>query len=49
MKFKVTFTDIFEDCEDEEQVYEALLDYLYDIVQHEDLTAFEIQKLNEEN
>jgi hypothetical protein len=40
MRFKVTFEDIFDGVESEEQAYDVLLDYLNDCVKHEDVTAF---------
>lgn len=46
MKFRVTFTDIFEDCTSEEEVYDELLKYLNSVVKYKDLTAFEIEQLN---
>jgi hypothetical protein len=47
MKFRVTFTDIFENVESEEQVYDALIEYLYQCVKNEDVTAFEIEQIEE--
>lgn len=47
MKFKVTFTDVFENVESEEQVYDALIEYLHQCVKHEDVTAFEIEEIKE--
>jgi hypothetical protein len=40
MRFKVTFEDIFDGVESEEQAYDILLDYLNDCVKDEDVTAF---------
>ena len=47
MKFRVTFTDIFENVESEEQVYDALIEYLHQCVKNEDVTAFEIEQLED--
>jgi hypothetical protein len=44
-KFKVTFEDIFDGVESEEQAYDVLLDYLNDCVKHEDVTAFNFEEL----
>lgn len=41
-KFKITFVDEFE-CENEEQAYDILLDYLNDVVHQEDVTAFKFE------
>jgi hypothetical protein len=48
MKFQVTFDDVFENCESEEQAYDALLDYLSEVVRFEDVTAFNFKKLSDE-
>jgi len=47
MKFLVTFKDVFENCQSEEQAYDALLEYLADIVRHEDVTAFDFKLIEE--
>ena len=40
MNFRVRFDDVFFDCEDVEQAYDALLEYLSQVVKYEDVTAF---------
>lgn len=45
MKFKVTFQDTFENCESEEQAYNALLEYLNDVVKYKDVTAFSFSEI----
>ena len=45
MKFKISFEDIFDNVENEEQVIDVLLDYLNDCVRHEDVTAFNIEEV----
>jgi hypothetical protein len=47
MKFKITFNDVFENVESEDQLYDALLEYLNQCVRNEDLTAFEIEKMED--
>lgn len=47
MKFKVKFEDVFENCESEEQAYDALIEYLAECVRHEDVTAFGFELLEE--
>ena len=47
MKFLVTFKDVFENCESEEQAYDALLEYLSYIVLHEDVTAFDFKLIED--
>jgi hypothetical protein len=47
MRFKVSFNDIFENCESEEQAYDALLEYLSDVVRFEDVTAFNFELIKE--
>jgi hypothetical protein len=49
MKFKVTFEDIFEHCESEEQAYDVLLDILASMVRHEDVTAFEFKLIEDKD
>ena len=44
MDFRVTFDDIFFDCESEEQAMDALLEYLYQVVKYEDITAFNFER-----
>ena len=48
MRFSVTFEDVFENCESEEEAYDALLGYLADVVQHRDVTAFDFQRIEED-
>lgn len=45
MKYKITFEDIFEGVESEEQAYDVLLDYLKDCVKNEDVTAFNFEEI----
>jgi|TARA_Y100000034_G_scaffold9141_1_gene9839 hypothetical protein len=40
-KFEVSFYDTFEE-ETEEGVYDALLNYLQEVVKHQDVTAFQV-------
>ena len=47
MKFKVTFEDIFYNCENEIQAYDALLEYLNYCVRHEDIDAFNFELMPE--
>lgn len=47
MKIKITFTDIFDNLESEEQAYDVLLEYLRDCVKHEDVSAFEFEEVKE--
>jgi hypothetical protein len=47
MQFKVTFEDIFYNCENEIQAYDALLEYLTDCVRHEDIDAFNFELMPE--
>ena len=44
-KFEITFKDVFE-AENEETVYQHLLDYLNEVVKMEDVTAFEFKEVN---
>lgn len=48
MRFRVTFEDIFENCESEEQAYDALLEYLSECVRYEDVSAFAFEQLGDE-
>ena len=43
MQFKVTFEDIFYNCKNEIEAYNALLDYLRDCVEYEDIDAFKFE------
>ena len=47
MKYKITFEDIFDNLESEEQAYDVLLDYLNQCVKNEDVTAFEFEEVEE--
>lgn len=47
MKIKITFEDIFDNLESEEQAYDVLLDYLNDCVRNEDVTAFKFEVVEE--
>ena len=47
MRFKVTFEDIFYNCKNEIEVYNALLDYLRDCVEYEDIDAFKFELMPE--
>ena len=46
-KYRVTFEDVFENCESEEQAYDALLEYLAQVVRFEDVTAFRFEEVKE--
>lgn len=48
MKIKITFADIFDNLESEEQAYDVLLEYLRDCVKHEDVSAFEFEEVLDE-
>ena len=45
--FKVTFTDTIQ-AETEEEAYHRLIVYLQDVVEFEDVTAFDFQEIKEE-
>lgn len=45
-KYKVTFVDEIE-AENEEDAYHRLIVYLQDVVQYEDVTAFEFEEIKE--
>lgn len=47
MRFSVLFADVFENCESEEQAYDALLEYLAECVRYEDVTGFDFIELKE--
>ena len=47
MKIKITFEDIFDNVESEEQAYDILLEYLNDCVKHEDVSAFQFEEVKE--
>lgn len=46
MRFSVSFIDVLENCESEEQAYDVLLDYLAECVKYKDVTAFDFTKLD---
>jgi len=46
-KFKVTFTDIIEGVENEEEAYDILLDYLDECAENGDVTAFDFEEVKE--
>jgi hypothetical protein len=43
MKFRVNYVDTFDNCESEEQAYDALLEYLRDVVREQDVGAFNFE------
>lgn len=45
MKFQVTYKDVFGNCETEEQAWDALLEYLRDVVRYEDVTGFSFEEI----
>lgn len=47
MKFNITFSDTFEECESEEQAIDALLEYLNQCVHYEDVSAFNIEQIKD--
>jgi hypothetical protein len=47
MQFKVTFEDIFYNCENEIQAYDALLEYLNQCVRNEDVEGFNFELIPE--
>ena len=47
MRFKVTFEDIFYNCENEIQAYDALLEYLNHCVRNEDVEGFNFELIPE--
>ena len=47
MKVEVTFKDVF-DAKDEDELYEAVLEYLLYVVKYQDLTAFNFGEVKEE-
>ena len=46
MKFKVTFEDVIE-AETEEQAYDEMIKYCFDVHSNEDVTAFNFEEINE--
>jgi hypothetical protein len=47
-KFKVSFTDIFHNCESEEQAYDALIEYLAICVRYGDVDGFNFELIKED-
>ena len=47
MKVEVTFKDVF-DVKNEDELYEAVLEYLLYVVKYQDLTAFNFGEVKEE-
>ena len=47
MRFLVSFADVFDNVESEEEAYEALLNYLSEVVRNQDVTAFEFVRLKD--
>ena len=48
MKFKVTFEDVIE-AETEEDAYDEMIKYCYDVHNNEDVTAFNFEEVKEEH
>jgi hypothetical protein len=46
-KFKVSFSDIFHDCESEEQAYDALMEYLAICVRYGDVDGFSFELIED--
>ena len=47
MRFVVSFADVFDNVESEEDAYEALLNYLSEVVRNRDVTAFDFVPLKD--
>tara|TARA_Y100000033_G_scaffold13450_1_gene12440 strand:- start:566 stop:712 length:147 start_codon:yes stop_codon:yes gene_type:complete len=47
MKFKVTFEDVIE-AETEEQAYDEMIKYCFDVHNNEDVTAFNFEEVKED-
>jgi len=47
MKAKVTFENTF-DAENEDELYDSVLEYLLYVVKYQDLTAFNFEEVREE-
>ncbi len=47
--YKITFSDIFDNLESEEQAYDVFLDYLNDCVKYEDVTAFQFKRVKKQS
>ena len=47
MKFKVTFEDVIE-AETEEDAYDEMIKYCFDIHNNEDVTAFNFEEVKED-
>jgi hypothetical protein len=45
--YRVSFRDTFENCESEEQAYDALLEYLSICVKHDDVSAFNFELIED--
>ena len=45
MKFEITFKDVFDGVDNEEQAYDVLLDYLNECVEKGDVTAFDFKEI----
>ena len=45
-KFRVTFQDVIE-AETEEQAYDEMIKYCFDVHNNEDVTAFNFEEINE--
>jgi hypothetical protein len=46
MDYQVLFSINLTNCESKEQAYDALLEYLADVVRHEDLSGFSIDPID---
>ena len=47
MRFVVSFADVFDNVESEEDAYEALLNYLSEVVRNRDVSAFDFDRLKD--
>ena len=47
MKVEVTFKDVF-DAKNEDELHDAVLEYLLYVVKYQDLTAFNFREVKEE-
>lgn len=45
--YRVSFRDTFENCESEEQAYDALIQYLADCVWFKDVTGFNFELIGD--
>jgi len=48
MKFEITFKDVFDGVDNEEQAYDILLDYLSNCVENGDVTAFYFKEIKDD-